>query len=189
MTDRRRLLGLTLFAPIFALLLAALPACQQQHGPSLPAGPYAIAEVFDGDSFNLRTPKGEILRVRVAGIDAPEKTQPYSTKAKESLVEILNSGEISLSPVKVDVYERWVANVSVAKQDVGLMQIQRGYAWFFTRYKKDISEDLQQRYADAERAARDQRRGLWAGIDAAARNPALAPEPPWKFRERTKKEK
>ena len=189
MTDRRRLLGLALSAPLFALLLAALPACQPQDGLNLPAGPYAIAEIFDGDSFNLRTTKGEIVRIRIAGIDAPERTQPYSNKSKESLVEILNSGEISLSPVKVDVYERWVANVSVAKQDVGLVQIQRGHAWFFVRYKKDISEDMRQRYADAERAARDQRRGLWAGIDTAARNPALAPEPPWKFRERTRKEK
>ncbi len=148
-----------------------------------------MAEVFDGDSFNLRALRGETVRVRIAGIDAPEKTQPYSNKSKESLTEILNLGEISLSPVKVDAYDRWVANVRVAQQDVGLVQIQRGYAWFFVRYKQDISEDQRQRYAEAERTARDQRRGLWAGIDAAARNPALAPEPPWKFRERSRKEK
>ena len=186
--NRRRILGFALSAPLFALLLAAT-ACQQHPGLQLPAGPYTIVEIFDGDSFNLRTTKGEIVRVRIAGIDAPEKTQPYATKSKESLVEILNSGDISLSPVKVDVYERWVANVSVAQRDVGLIQIQRGYAWFFVRYKQDIGEDLRQRYADAERTARDQRRGLWAGIDAAARNPASVPEPPWKFRERTRKEK
>ena len=185
MWNRRRVLGLGLST----LLLAALAACQQPPGASLPAGPYAIAEVFDGDSFNLRTPKGEVVRVRIAGIDAPERTQPYANKSKESLVELLNAGDIRLSPVKVDVYERWVANVSVAQQDIGLIQVQRGYAWFFVRYKQDIDEGLRQRYAEAERVARDQRRGLWAGIDAAARNPALAPEPPWKFRERTRKEK
>jgi len=74
-------------------------------------------------------------------------------------------------------------------RDLGLIQIQRGYAWYFVRYKKDISEAQQQRYAEAERSARDARLGLWAGIDASARNPALMPEPPWKFRERTRKEK
>ncbi|MBU3724882.1 MAG: hypothetical protein FGM18_05135 [Burkholderiaceae bacterium] len=185
MLNRRRLFGLALSA----LLLITTVGCQQPPGVHLPAGPYTIAEIFDGDSFNLKARNGELVRVRIAGIDAPEKTQPYSNKAKESLAEILQSGEISLEPIKIDVYERWVANVSVARQDAGLMQIQRGYAWFFVRYKQDLTEEQRRRYADAERAARDQRRGLWAGIDAAARNPALAPEPPWKFRERARKEK
>jgi endonuclease YncB( thermonuclease family) len=182
---RRRLLGV-IFS---ALLVAGLPACQKTSGPQLPAGPYSVAEVFDGDSFNLKAKDGSTVRVRIAGIDAPEKTQPYSNKAKDSLTELLQSGLIGLQPVKVDAYDRWVANVSIGDRDLGLAQIQRGYAWYFVRYKKDISEAQQQRYAEAERSARDTRLGLWAGIDASVRNPALMPEPPWKFRERTRKEK
>jgi len=182
---RRRLLGV-IFS---ALLVAGLPACQKSSGPQLPAGPYSVAEVFDGDSFNLKAKDGSTVRVRIAGIDAPEKTQPYSNKAKDSLTELLQSGSIGLQPVKVDAYDRWVANVSIGDRDLGLAQIQRGYAWYFVRYKKDIGEAQQQRYAEAERSARDARLGLWAGIDASVRNPALMPEPPWKFRERTRKEK
>ena len=182
---RRRLLGVI----VSALVMAGLGACQKTSGPQLPAGPYSVAEVFDGDSFNLHARGGQIIRVRIAGIDAPEKTQPYSNKAKDSLTELLQSGPIGLQPVKVDAYDRWVANVSIGDRDLGLVQIQRGYAWYFVRYKKDISEAQQQRYADAERSARDARLGLWAGIDASVRNPALVPEPPWKFRERMRKEK
>jgi endonuclease YncB( thermonuclease family) len=182
---RRRLLGV-IFS---ALLVAGLPACQKTSGPQLPAGPYSVAEVFDGDSFNLQAKGGQIVRVRIAGIDAPEKTQPYSNKAKDSLTELLQSDSIGLQPVKVDAYDRWVANVSIGDRDLGLAQIRRGYAWYFVRYKKDISEAQQQRYAEAERSARNARLGLWAGIDASVRNPALMPEPPWKFRERTRKEK
>lgn len=182
---RRRLLGVV----FSALLVAGLPACQKTSGPQLPAGPYSVAEVFDGDSFNLKAKDGSTVRVRIAGIDAPEKTQPYSNKAKDSLTELLQSGSIGLQPVKVDAYDRWVANVSIGDRDLGLAQIQRGYAWYFVRYKKDIGEAQQQRYAEAERSARDARLGLWAGIDASVRNPALMPEPPWKFRERTRKEK
>jgi len=182
---RRRLLGV-IFS---ALLVAGLPACQKSSGPQLPAGPYSVAEVFDGDSFNLQAKGGQIVRVRIAGIDAPEKTQPYSNKAKDSLTELLQSGSIGLQPVKVDAYDRWVANVGIGDRDLGLAQIQRGYAWYFVRYKKDIGDAQQQRYAEAERSARDARLGLWAGIDASVRNPALMPEPPWKFRERTRKEK
>ena len=182
---RRRLLGLA----AAVLLSAGLSACHQPAGPRLPEGPYSIAEIFDGDSFNLKAKDGAIVRVRIAGIDAPEKTQPYSTKAKDSLAELLHSGPIGLQPVKVDTYDRWVANVRIGDRDLGLEQIQRGYAWYFVRYKQDINEEQQRRYAEAERVARDQRHGLWAGIDAAARNPALAPEPPWKFRQRNRKEK
>lgn len=129
---RRRLLGV-----IFSILLiGGLPACQKTSGPQLPAGPYSVAEVFDGDSFNLKAKDGSTVRVRIAGIDAPEKTQPYSNKAKDSLAELLQSGPIGLQPVKVDAYDRWVANVSMGDRDLGLLQIQRGYAWYFVRYKK-----------------------------------------------------
>ncbi|MFZ9410602.1 MAG: thermonuclease family protein, partial [Burkholderiaceae bacterium] len=145
---------------------------------------------FDGDSFNLKAAKGATVRVRIAGIDAPEKKQPYSVKAKESLEALLSSGDITLDPIKRDRFDRWVANVVIEPKaiDVGLAQIERGYAWFFIRYKDDLSESRQRLYAEAEREARRQRIGLWAGISASQRNPELAPEEPWRFRERTKKQ-
>ncbi len=168
-----------------ALLLIA--GCDRQDPNKPPAGPYTVAEVFDGDSFNLNSAKNTVVRVRIAGIDAPEKGQPYSTKARESLETLLKSGEIQLMPVKKDRFDRWVANVSVANEDVGMTQVQRGYAWFFRRYQSDLSESMQKRYADAEQEAKRQRIGLWSGLGSA--NRALEPEPPWKYRERTRKER
>ena len=168
-----------------AFLLIA--GCDRQDPNKPPAGPYTVAEVFDGDSFNLTGAKNTVVRVRIAGIDAPEKGQPYSTKARESLEALLRSGEIQLMPVKKDRFDRWVANVSVAHEDVGITQVQRGYAWFFRRYQSDLSESMQKRYADAEQEAKRQRVGLWAGLGSA--NRALEPEPPWKYRERTRKER
>lgn len=168
-----------------AFLLIA--GCDRQDPNKPPAGPYTVAEVFDGDSFNLHGAKNTLVRLRIAGIDAPEKGQPYSTKARESLEALLKSGEIQLIPVKKDHFDRWVANVSVANEDVGIRQVQHGYAWFFRRYQSDLSESMQKRYADAEQEAKRQRVGLWAGLGAA--NRALEPEPPWKYRERTRKER
>jgi len=170
---------------IFVLLLIA--GCDRQDPNKPPAGPYTVAEVFDGDSFNLNGAKNQRIRVRIAGIDAPEKGQPYSTKARESLEALLKSGEIQLSPVKKDRFDRWVSNVSVANQDIGLTQVNRGYAWFFRRYQSDLSETMQKAYADAEQQAKRERVGLWAGLGSA--NRALEPEPPWKYRERTRKER
>lgn len=164
-----------------ALLLSG---CGSEHSTP-PAGPYSVVEVFDGDSFNLRAANGKTVRVRVAGIDAPERSQPFSNKAKESLISLLASGDIALEPIKVDKYERWIANVSVGGNDVGLAQLTRGYAWFFVRYRNDLSEGMQTAYAQAERDARAARAGLWAGLNAKG-NPNLYPEPPWDFRQKKK---
>lgn len=185
---RRRLVALAAAFGV-SLAFAGLVGCSEplRSGPS--PGPYSVAEVFDGDSFNLRAANQSVVRIRIAGIDAPEKTQPYSAKAKASLESLLAQGSIRLEVIKQDPYERWVANVHVAEQDIGLAQIERGYAWFFKRYKNDLSSAMQERYARAEEDARAARVGLWAGIAASAVNPALAPEPPWTFRERTRKEK
>jgi endonuclease YncB( thermonuclease family) len=183
------------FARVLAWMIAGfvgvigLSGCTTEPGLTPPSGPYRIAEVFDGDSFNLVAANNQTVRVRIAGIDAPEKRQPYSQKSKESLEAMLASGSIQLIPVKMDRFERWVAHVSVGQYDVGLTQIQRGYAWFFVRYQQDLDDQRQSRYREAEASARRDGLGLWAGIAASAKNPALAPEPPWKFRERSKKEK
>lgn len=183
------MLSLRWLAAICAALVLVVSGCSSEKGLTPPSGPYKVAEVFDGDSFNLIAANQQIVRVRIAGIDAPEKRQPYSNKAKESLESLLTSGSITLTPVKVDRFERWVAHVSVNQEDVGLIQIQRGYAWFFTRYQQDLDDRRKSNYARAEEQARRDGLGLWAGIAASAKNPALTPEPPWKFRERIKKEK
>lgn len=183
----RARIRLTLALLLGAALVLAGCGSESIRGPA--AGPYTIVEIFDGDSFNLKAANGSIVRVRIAGIDAPEKSQPYAQKAKESLAFLLTTGEIRLVPLKVDRYDRWVAHVSVGTTDVGLVQIERGFAWFFTRYRRDLDDTRQSRYAHAEQRAREQRLGLWAGLDASRSNPTLAPEAPWKFRERTRKEK
>ena len=64
-------------ALIVAVLCATLLAgCSRAPQETPPAGPYRIIELFDGDSFNLRAANGATVRVRIAGIDAPEKKQP-----------------------------------------------------------------------------------------------------------------
>ncbi len=86
-------------ALIVAVLSATLLAgCSRAPQDTPPAGPYRIIELFDGDSFNLKAANGATVRVRIAGIDAPEKKQPYSVKAKESLEALLSSGDITLDP-------------------------------------------------------------------------------------------
>lgn len=166
-----------------------MPGDARDANTTLPAGPYTIKTISDGDSFHLRAQNNATVRVRIAGIDAPERTQPYSQKAKASLEAMLNAGPIRLDPIKIDRFDRWVANVYVNDTDVGLAMVNQGWAWYFRRYKDDLQTFQQIRYELAEQTARQKRLGLWEGLNVAEKNPELAPEPPWQFRERMRKEK
>ena len=162
-------------------LCSLLLACSGEGPSGIARGPYTVLEVFDGDSFNLKSASGQTIRIRLAGIDAPEKSQPYSAQSRMSLERLLQSGAITLEPIKKDQFDRWIAKVLVGNQDVGFTQIELGYAWFFTRYRRDLPEETQNLYAQAEGRAKSEKKGLWGWSGPI--------EPPWKFREKMRKEK
>lgn len=140
-------------------------------------------DVHDGDSFTLRADDGRRVRVRVAGIDAPEQHQPFSDAARRHLGELLRGHRLRIDPVKQDVFERtvakvWVLDGDAAPVDAGLSLIEAGLAWHFVRYQADQPPADVPRYAQAERAARGRRAGLWQD---------KAPEAPWDFRARMRR--
>ena len=156
---------------------AAAPARAPIEGVSI--------DVTDGDTFVLRDDLGQRLRVRIAGIDAPESHQAFADRSRQHLRELLRDRRVRLEPLKQDVYGRLVARVWLPDQvggtpvavDAGLAQIEAGLAWHFKRYRSDQSPEEFERYAHAEREARSQGAGLWSSVE---------PEPPWAFRERTR---
>lgn len=183
-------------AALLALLLA--PAgCHQGESPSASrspgryehgnAGNDVIAwvlqarstQVQDGDSFVARTADGSQRTIRLSGIDAPERTQAHADQARQNLRGLLDGHELSVHVAKTDQYGRAIAQVFIEgdskRLDVGLAQIEAGMAWFFRRYQDDLPVAARERYADAERAARNAAKGFWQATD---------PEPPWDFRRR-----
>ena len=132
------------------------------------------ARVYDGDSFALLAADGRRLQIRISGIDAPEKGQPFSERSRRHLTELLAQRELVVAPIKRDVYGRLVANVSVGDRDVGLAQLRAGLAWHFVRYARDQTPQQREAYARAESEAREARIGLW--LDSR-------PLEPWRYRE------
>ncbi len=132
----------------------------------LPEAPGALTgdlvNVQDGDSFRLRLPTGQAVRVRLAAIDAPELGQPHGEQARDALAALLRHGPLRLDAYKTDPFGRYVANVSTPEGDVGLAMVQAGDAWHFTRYAREQLPSDRQRYAQAQRDAQRARRGLWA---------------------------
>jgi endonuclease YncB( thermonuclease family) len=134
-----------------------------------------LIKVDDGDSFVARQAGGARIRVRLAGIDAPERSQPWANRAREKLRDALDGRNLKIHSAKTDRYGRQVALVQVDGEDVSLAMLEAGLAWHFARYDGDLPPALRSRYAAAAAQAREARIGLWRDDD---------PEPPWQFRRR-----
>lgn len=132
-----------------------------------------LIKASDGDSLIARTPGGEELRIRLSGIDSPEKAQPGGREAQRALQTLLGR-PFEARLLKRDGFGRWLAILQSADgQDVNHAQILMGHAWYFKKYERDVPGILRQDYAQAETLARQSRRGLWAEPN---------PQPPWKYR-------
>ena len=76
-----------------------------------------VVGVSDGDTITVLDADREQHKVRVAGIDAPEKSQPFGQRSKESLSRLLYGKDVDVDWRKRDRYQRIVGKVAVADPD------------------------------------------------------------------------
>lgn len=136
-----------------------------------------VIRVADGDTITVLDASKVQHKVRLAGIDAPEKAQAYGQKSRESLEELVAGRNIIVETHKKDHYGRHVGNVLVNGRDMNIEQIRRGMAWFYREYAHEQPAADRQNYDRAGAEAREFRKGLWAD-----RNPS----PPWAFRRQSR---
>ena len=67
-----------------------------------------VTKIIDGDTIETSVRK---KRIRIEGIDTPEKGQPGYSEAKKALKQLLKDEKITVTPVATDVYGRTVAKV------------------------------------------------------------------------------
>ena len=132
-----------------------------------------VIHVQDGDSITVLDDTRTQHKIRLTGIDAPERRQAFGNVAKESLAEQVAGQSVAVEWDKVDRYGRKVGKVLLGGLDSNLVQIKRGLAWHYKQYEREQSPADRQSYAEAEVEARAAKLGLWR--DAA-------PLPPWHFR-------
>ena len=132
-----------------------------------------IVGVADGDTVTLLDASNTQHRIRLDGIDAPERTQPHGQRARQSLAAMAHGRVARADCPKVDRYGRAVCRVIVDGIDVGLEQIRRGYAWHYVKYAHEQRAADREKYARAESDARSASAGLWSFSD---------PVPPWDYR-------
>jgi endonuclease YncB( thermonuclease family) len=132
-----------------------------------------VVGIADGDTLTLLDGSKTPHRIRLDGIDAPERTQPYGQRARQSLADLAQGRDARADCPKTDRYGRAVCRVTVDGVDVGLEQVRRGLAWHYVKYAHEQPASARLSYAQAEERARAQRVGLWA---------IAAPVAPWDYR-------
>ena len=120
-----------------------------------------VVEVADGDTLTVLDAQKKQHTIRLLGIDAPEKAQPFGQKSKESLSGLAFQKQVQVRSSKQDRYGRTVGQVFVGNMDVCLEQVKLGMAWHYKTYQREQSPEDRVLYDRAESQAREQRVGLW----------------------------
>lgn len=146
--------------PIVLLLLFSFPSYSQLKGK--------VVSISDGDTFTLLVDNEE-LRIRLHGIDCPEKGQDFSEVAKKFLSDYIFNKVVTVRRMDVDRYGRTIGMVvTVDGVNVNEKLLEAGLAWHYKKYDKNDA------WAKLETSARVNKKGLWA-----QKNPI----PPWEWRQ------
>jgi endonuclease YncB( thermonuclease family) len=120
-----------------------------------------VVAVADGDTITVLDESKQQHKIRLMGIDAPEKKQAYGQRSKESLSELVYMKDVEVTWTKRDRYGRTVGQVSFDGTDMCLEQIKRGMAWHYKQYQREQAESDRSLYSDSESLARELKIGLW----------------------------
>ena len=140
-----------------------------------------VIRVADGDTLVVLDEQRQQHTIRLAGIDAPEKSQAFGTESRDHLAQAVLHQAVTVAYDKRDKYGRIVGKVMLQGMDTNLAQLQAGWAWHYRQYQREQSIEDRQIYSETERLARQDQRGLWQGN--------MPPEPPWDYRVRIKAER
>ena len=160
---------------IFTLILISLLACSSVQAGTITG---TVVRITDGDTVVVLDANKVQYKIRLVGIDAPEKKQAYGKKSKENLSNLVAGKYVVVEYDKLDRYKRVLGKILLSGKDMNLEQISSGLAWHYKKYQKEQSQSDRMLYSEAEIDARNAKRGLWYDPD---------PIPPWDYRKSKRK--
>ena len=128
-----------------------------------------VVSVTDGDTIKVLTKNKKLYKIRLHGINTPERSHAFGKKSKANLSSLIAGRVVDIHYKKKDRYGRILGTILVENHDINLRQIKDGYAWVYRRYCKRAD------YYKAEEYARNKKLGLWYD---------KYPIPPWDYRHR-----
>ena len=143
-------------------------------GTPLEAADYSgrVVGVIDGDTIEVLNGH-HAERIRLSGIDCPEKGQAFGKRAKQAASELVFGREVTIQTHGKDRYKRTLGDVFLSDgKNLNQELVRQGFCWWYRKYAPGdtVLEGL-------ENEAREARKGLWADP---------APIPPWEWRKRSR---
>lgn len=136
--------------------------------------PLHVSQIFDGDSFDAQY-NGEKIRIRLYGIDSPEKKQTYGTQSRKALQEILDNNPLAfVDTLYHDPYGRAVSIVYFEHTNIQEMLLQNGETWVYTQF---CDTTICDKWKNLQKQAKKENKGLWQNKN---------PLPPWQWRRNNK---
>lgn len=126
-----------------------------------------VVGIADGDTFTMLTQDNKQIKIRLHGIDCPEKSQDFGQVAKKYLSELIFSKTVVVREMDIDRYGRTIGMVTISNLNVNEKLLEVGLAWHYRKY------DNNKAWAEIEKRARENKRGLWMDVN---------PTPPWEYR-------
>ena len=133
-----------------------------------------VVGVSDGDTITVLTTGNIQMKIRLDGIDCPEKKQDFGDRAKQTTSNLCFGKNVKIVSTKTDRYGRTLGYVYVDGKCVNEELLKLGLAWHYKQYNKD------KKLSDLEIKARKNKIGIWS-----MKNPT----PPWEYRKSKKKPK
>ena len=161
-----RLVSLVVLLPLLWLASCRAPRRERPFSAT-------VVGVSDGDTITALH-RGAQVRIRLNGIDCPERGQPFAARAKQHTAGLAFGRTVTVRPSGTDRWGRVIADVVLPDgRSLNRELVAAGLAWHYTRYSNDRA------LARAEREARAARIGIWSEGRAVA---------PWEFRAAQRRE-
>lgn len=149
----------------WSLLLIGLPLLSCTPPTEVLTG--TVTRISDGDTFHMLLADKTTRKVRLYGIDCPEKDQPFYRQARNTLSDLIFQEQVKVITKSRDQFGRILGIAYIHDSCVNELLLRLGMAWHFKRYDQNPEWDKLQQ------AARKGRTGLWSDLN---------PTPPWAFR-------
>lgn len=139
------------------------------YSPTAWAWQGRVVGVSDGDTIKVLH-EGKAERIRLYGVDTPEKWQDFGQRAKQFTSDLVFGKVVDVEPIDTDRYGRTVGIVRTGSEILNRQLVKNGLAWVYVQYcKKPFCAE----WKELEIRAKNSRAAIWS---------VSKPIPPWEFR-------
>ena len=155
----------TLICILIATTFVVVSARSNKPSGTQPRGVITgkVIRVADGDTITILDATNTQNKIRLYGIDAPEKAQDFGNKSREKLASLVAGKNIAVTVMDIDRYGRNVGRINIDGKEVAEEMLKAGMVWLYTAYCK-IPEC--KHWKELETQAKTAKIGLWSNPTA-----------------------